>query len=146
MENIVKDFQPKQKTKLFQIRWKEGLGEPGCPYVIRWVFIFFGYSIRIHHWFKSDDLRYQHCHAWDFITFVLKGYYTDISDDGEEIMSTYKLKYRKAEHKHCVKVDAECWTILFTGRPKRNWGFWVNNKMFRPLRYFNKFGQHYICE
>ena len=33
--------------KKFQIRWGEKLGNPLCPYLKRWTFIFFGYSIRI---------------------------------------------------------------------------------------------------
>jgi len=145
MKTISKDL-PKNKIKLFQIRWHEKLGIETCPYVIRYVFVFFGYSIRLHKWYASDDTRAPHDHAWDFITFVIKGSYIDVSNNGEETMHRFKLKYRKAEHKHSVKIDKPCWTILLTGRPKRNWGFWVNNKMFRPLRYFNKFGQHYICE
>ena len=33
----------KQFGKYFQIRWKEELGLPECPYLYRWTFIFFGY-------------------------------------------------------------------------------------------------------
>ena len=33
----------KKFGKLFQIRWKEALGLPECPYLYRWTFIFFGY-------------------------------------------------------------------------------------------------------
>ncbi len=48
------DLQPKQRTKLFQIRWKEKLGDQEHPYAIRYVFIFFGYALRIHIWKCSD--------------------------------------------------------------------------------------------
>lgn len=64
--------------KLFQIRWAEKLGYPECPYLIRWTFIFFGYSIRIHHWIKSDDDRYFHDHSADLLSIVLKGQYWNV--------------------------------------------------------------------
>lgn len=64
--------------KSFQIRWKEKLGYPDDPYLIRWTFIFFGYSIRIHHWIKSDDKRYFHDHSSDLFSIVLKGKYYNV--------------------------------------------------------------------
>ena len=51
------------KFKKFQIRWAEKLGYENNPYLIRWTFIFFGYSMRIHHWIKSDDNRFFHDHS-----------------------------------------------------------------------------------
>ena len=141
METVSK-YLPKNTTKSFQIRWNEPLGTKENTYAYRWVFIFFGYSIRIHHWLSSDDLRHFHNHAWWFITFVIKGSYIDISENGEELMPTFKLKYRKANHAHAVKIEKECWTILLTGRPENKWGFLVNNKLLRPLKYFHKFGHH----
>ena len=64
--------------KLFQIRWAEKLGYPECPYLIRWTFILFGYSIRIHHWIKSDDDRYFHDHSANLLSIVLKGQYWNV--------------------------------------------------------------------
>lgn len=64
--------------KKFQIRWKEKLGYPDNPYLIRWTFIFFGYSMRIHHWIKSDDNRYFHDHSADLLSIVLKGKYWNV--------------------------------------------------------------------
>lgn len=64
--------------KPFQIRWAEKLGLQEYPYLIRWTFLFFNYSIRIHHWLKSDDDRYFHDHASDLVSIVLKGYYWNV--------------------------------------------------------------------
>ena len=61
--------------KFFQIRWKEALGKPECPYLYRWTLIIFGFSIRLHHWLRSDDNRYFHDHACDLISIILKGWY-----------------------------------------------------------------------
>ena len=56
-----------------------------------------------------------------------------------------KTAYRKAEHKHYVEVPKEgCITLLFTSKPFRKWGFYINGKLWRPLRYFSKYG-HPIC-
>lgn len=70
-------MKPFNKVKNFQIRFNEPLGTAECPYAYRWVLIFFGYSIRIHKWIRSDDKRYFHDHGWWFATFVLKGSYIE---------------------------------------------------------------------
>lgn len=66
------------KFKNFQIRWAEKLGYPDNPYLIRWTFILFGYSMRIHHWIKSDDDRFFHDHSSDLLSIVLKGHYWNV--------------------------------------------------------------------
>ena len=163
METITK-YTPKQKTTNFQFRWNEPLGVAECPYAYRYVFIFFGFSIRIHKWLRRDDKRYLHNHGWWFLTFVLKGSYTDVSlpkiyqndevdkaikegrisrNDVEdrEVLKRFTLKYRPANHLHYVEVPKEgCLTILITGRPLQKWGFWVDGKIKRPLKFFHKFG------
>ena len=60
------------------MRWAEKLGYPENPYLIRWTFLFFGYSMRIHHWIKSDDDRYFHDHSADLLSIVLKGRYWNV--------------------------------------------------------------------
>jgi len=141
-------MKPFWKTKNFQIRWKEPLGKPDCPYAFRYVLILFGYSIRIHVWIRSDDKRYLHDHAWNFRTFVLKGHYFNVSQNNDIIVreKVSFTAFRKADHRHYVEVPKQgCITLLFCSRPYRKWGFWVDGKQFkRPLKYFHKFG-HPIC-
>lgn len=141
--------EPKQKTANFQIRWREPLGLPECPYMYRWVLILFGFSIRVHHWLRSDDKRHMHNHPWNFVTIVLKGSYTDVSKaarpdypDIRETLTAGCIKFRRATHAHYVDVPASgAWTLLITGRKKQNWGFRIkDNQFFRPLRYFSKYG------
>lgn len=130
-----------RQFKYFQVRFNEPLGMAECPYAYRWVINFGLFSIRLHHFLRSDDKRYFHDHAWWFITLVLKGSYTDVSPDGEDVLTAGSIRYRKAEHPHYVKVaDGGCWTILITGPMSRKWGFWVNGRFKRPLKYFHKFG------
>lgn len=143
-------MKPFNKTKTFQIRWKEPLGVKECPYAYRWVFIFFGYAIRIHKWIRSDDKRYMHDHPWWFFTFVLKGSYIDVYEENSEIkkdhLKRFNYRYRSSGHKHYVDVPKNgCWTILFTGKPIRKWGFYIDGKFKRPLKFFDKYG-HPPCE
>ena len=74
-------YKPKRPFKRFQIRWREALGNSKCPYLYRWTFLFFGYSIRLHHWLKSDDRRFFHDHGSDLISIILKGEYKNVVPD-----------------------------------------------------------------
>lgn len=135
--------------KKLQLRWNEALGNPQSPYAHRWVLVLFGFSIRIHKWKCGDGIHF-HSHPWWFITFVLKGSYTDVYDDNgatkRDTLKRFSFRFRKADHKHYVEVPKTgCITILLTGRPIQKWGFWINGKMKKPLKYFHKFG-HPPCE
>lgn len=76
-------------NKYFQIRWKEPMGLPECPYLYRWTLIFLGYTIRLHHWIKSDDNRFFHDHSSWLISFVLRGYYWNVKPEHEDSTPYY---------------------------------------------------------
>jgi len=155
------DLKPERKRfKLFQLRWKEALGKPECPYAYRYVLNFGLFAIRLHHWIRSDDKRYMHDHPYWFWTLVLKGHYVDVSHNAEfdkpdtlfasetniEHMKAGILRFRPAKHKHYVEVVIpNTWTLLLTGPAKRDWGFWVDGKLKRPMKYFHKYG-HPACD
>ena len=156
-----------RKFKRFQIRWKEKLGYEDNPYLIRWTFILFGYSIRIHHWIKSDDNRFFHDHSADLLSIVLKGYYHNVKPIFINLPPIHKgwnnskycyvegifnswhnffhmgrsIWFSKAEDQHYLSIPkGGAWTLMFEGRPRHKWGFYVNGKKWRPLRYFHKYG------
>lgn len=152
-----------KKFKSFQIRWREKLGDQNSPYLIRWTIILFGYSIRIHHWIKSDDNRFFHDHSSDLLSVVLKGKYWNVKpiDDNKNPNNNEKYYYvegifnsfnnffhasksiwfSKAIDKHYLKIPkGGAWTLMFEGKPYHKWGFYVNGHKWRPLRYFNKYG------
>ena len=134
-------MKPYNQFKLFQIRWKEPLGRPECPYLYRWTFIFFGYSIRLHHWLRSDDKRYFHDHPFNFVSFVLKGHYTNVTPTGKTEVTQGSYWYAKGDGVHYLDIPkGGAWTLLFCSRPYKKWGFYVNGHLWRPLRYFHKFG------
>ncbi len=127
--------------KRFQLRWKEPLGKPECPYLYRWTLIFFGFSIRLHHWIRSDDKRHFHDHPMNFISFILKGQYTNVTPEGRFLVKAPNFWFSSGENKHYLDIPkGGAWTLLICGRPYKKWGFYVNNHLWRPLRYFHKFG------
>lgn len=128
--------------KFFQIRWKEKLGKPECPYLYRWTLILFGYSIRLHHWIRSDDKRFFHDHPCDFISIVLKGSYTNVTPNGKHQVKAGSCWKAKGYERHYLDIpDGGAWTLLFFGRPYRKWGFWIKpNQRLRPLEYFHRYG------
>ena len=124
----------------FQFRY-EALGHPECPYLYRWMLIVFGFSIRLHHWIKSDDRRHFHDHSCDLISIIVKGRYKNVTPEGSFDAVAWKPRFMKASNLHYLDVPNEgAWTVLLCGRPYRKWGFSVNGHKWRPLRYFHKFG------
>jgi len=126
---------------LFQIRWKEALGLPECPYLYRWTLVLFGYTIRLHHWIKSDDRRFFHDHSCNLISIVIKGTYKNVTPEGSFDVKAWRPRLMKATQRHYLDIPKEgAWTIILCGRPYKKWGFYVNDHMWRPLRYFHKYG------
>jgi hypothetical protein len=128
--------------RIFQIRWKEKLGRPECPYLYRWTLIFFGFSIRLHHWIRSDDKRFFHDHPSNFISIILRGSYTNVTPNGRNEVKAGSMWIAKAKDRHYLDIPkGGAWTLILCGRPYHKWGFWIEeNRKFRPLRYFHKYG------
>lgn len=135
-------MKPEKPFKLFQIRWKEPLRQGDTIYLYRWTLIFFGYSIRLHHWICSDVGPHLHDHPFDFISIVIKGRYTNVTPNGRIDVQAPSVWYARGDKTHRLEIPKEgAWTILLCSRPYRKWGFWVNQHLWRPLRYFHKFGK-----
>lgn len=129
------------KFKPFQIRRKEALGRPECPYLYRWTFLFFNYSVRLHHWLKSDDRRFYHDHSCNLISIILRGSYWNCTSCGNYFARAFRPRYMNALERHYLDIPkAGAWTLLLCGRPYHKWGFYVNGHKWRPLRYFHKYG------
>lgn len=125
------------------IKFREKLGLPTCPYLVRWRIETRLGSVRLHHWLGPDDDRAFHDHPWDFLTFVLKGGYTDTSPDGDERLKAPTWQYRPSTHQHTVYPDkGGAWTLVFTGPKIRPWGFWVAGKFKKANKYFLEHGHH----
>lgn len=142
---------PSPRTK-WAVKWHENLGLPDCPYVIRWRIETPVGSVRLHHWLGPDDDRAYHDHPWWFLTFVLRGGYTDrhpgwriglMTSVEEEHLRAPAVRYRPALHRHTVIPDpGGAWTVLITGPRVRNWGFWLNGKFRKANKWFATHGHH----
>lgn len=135
--------------KRFALTLGENLFCAQGVYLRRWRFETPWFSIRLHHWFHSDDNRNVHDHPWNFYTLILKGSYTDESPKGSQRVSAGHIYYRSAEHAHWVHLDPNTtvWTLVLTGPKIRRWGFWISarNKWTKAYKYFYEFGNH-PCE
>ena len=134
--------------KHLNVKWGEQLGRPECPYMRRWALLLGLFSLRVHHFYRSDDDRAFHDHPWWFVTLVIKGGYTDVSycpvckgyggsdqathclvcsDTGTKLdhLTAGSVRYRPALHQHTVRTDpGGVWTVILTGPNRRVWGFW----------------------
>lgn len=97
----------------------EKLGPAACPYLERWVADFGLFSLRLHRWLHSDDMRAYHDHAWWFLSLCLRGCLVDVSVEGEDVVTPGSVRFRRAEHRHAVRVVRPAWTLLLTGSEQR---------------------------
>src|SRR4051812_2647930 len=111
-------WNPRGDNRTTGVTWGQRLGEPTCPYLRRWVLnISRVGSIRLHHWYSSDDPRALHDHAWWFLTLVLKGGYYDVTgeqlwtengvlvqDYDHDRLRVGSVRHRAAHHAHSVVV------------------------------------------
>jgi len=89
--------------------------------------------IYLHHIVRSDYERACHDHPWDFISFILKGGYTEICEYPETAFgaaqTTRKWKRpgtfirHKATDFHRLELKAPAWSLVFSGKKTRIWGF-----------------------
>lgn len=125
------------------LTWGQRLGRDTCPYMRRWVLNAHFFSLRVHHWYSSDDHRAYHDHPWWFLTLVLCGSYTDTSDEGRDRLMPGWFRFRRADHRHTVVVDpGGCWTVMLTGPVSRRWGFWPKGRFMKTNKYFLTYGHH----
>lgn len=134
----MKEFTPSKKTN----RWRFGIKKSiitrwdNEPYLIRWtLFSCKLFSIKLHKILASDDAC-LHDHPWAFISFILRGGYVEQSykiennfvDREKTVSRIYhpgNILYRRALYTHRLEVFQPCWTLVFTSRYLRQWGFYT---------------------
>lgn len=117
-----------------QTAWvrNEAVGNPDCPVMIRSVLAVCGFSVRHHHFPPNHIDEHYHDHPWPFVTLVLRGSYTDLQPSGvKDTLRPGSLRWRAAGHIHRTQTaDQGCTTLVFTGRARSDWGFWVDGRYF----------------
>lgn len=108
------------------------IGGADNPYLFRWYVIprnkFF--NVYLHKFLRDDDDRALHDHPWWFVSLMLRGNYAEHTDAGIVKRSSPSVAFRAAAHRHRVELSRDhfgaavpCWTLVFTGRVRRVWGF-----------------------
>ena len=98
-------------------------------YLERWV-LWCGASLRLHKFHKGDDDRASHDHPWWFLSLPLRSYLELTPGCPSKKIKAYRLHFRGSGHRHIVKLLSAdpVWTVILTGRKKREWGFWNGEK------------------
>jgi hypothetical protein len=134
-------------------------------YMERWRIVdLVSWGVRLHHILRSDVDPELHDHEWDYCSVVLWGGYYEQREDGK--LTWYgpgSVVRRSAETRHRLelKVHAKgtvsmqtgtitwhsqrmvpAWTLVFRGRRRRKWGFWLKSGIFVPWQEFVAARQH----
>jgi len=121
--------------------FREKLGCPSDPYLVRWVLDFGYFSIRLHNWRKSDDMRAKHDHPWWFLSLVLSGLFVDRGDK-DVVRKPGSISFFPSSHQHSLGVLKPGYTPLICGPENRKWGFYINGKFIKRNRYFYDYKHH----
>src|SRR5688572_11228546 len=99
------------------------IDETNTPYMIRWtLFACSLFTIKLHKILISDD-DCLHDHPWTFISIILKGGYVEESRTGKKLYGPGSILYRPAHFAHRLEIYQPAWTLVFTSRRVKEWGF-----------------------
>ena len=84
------------------------------------------FGIMFHRIYRADRQRELHDHPWNFLSLLLRGSYVEDTPDGLKTRRWFNVK--RAEDRHSIREVSRSpvWTLVFTGRKRRTWGFWVD--------------------
>jgi hypothetical protein len=84
------------------------------------------FGIMFHRIFRPDNQRDLHDHPWNFLSLILLGSYVEDTVDGPRERRWMNVK--RAEDRHSIREVSRSpvWTLVFTGKKRRTWGFWVD--------------------
>ena len=92
-------------------------------------------NVRVH-CVRTSDPSDMHDHPWDYVTTLLHGSYTEVTEHGSTRYTAPCTLIRRAEDAHRLEVrHGPCWTLLVTGPVRRRWGFhtadgWVHWRQY----------------
>ena len=94
-------------------------------------------SIWLHAIHKADQDKHLHNHPWDFISVVLKGSYKEMTQQGIKFQTPGKINVRDGSEYHKIlEVESEVvYTLFFVSKPKRLWGYDVDNRFVDHEKY-----------
>lgn len=83
------------------------------------------FGIQLHWIYRPDNQRELHDHPWDFLSIMLRGFYREDTPAGRRERRWFNWK--RAEGRHSIRYVSRSpvMTLVFRGRERRPWGFWV---------------------
>lgn len=138
---------------------KEIVSKEGKVHFRRWrILATPWFNIYVHNIMRSDEEAHPHDHPWNFLSFILKGGYTEewlhfyedkAYQNGAPLLKSVRrpgsFVYHDAKdfHKLTLLKDG-AWTLVFTfGKRRPSWGFqtelgWLEHKTYRELKHEGK--------
>jgi len=137
-------------VKYFLFEWNNPIGIENSPYLYRWRIDFYFFSIRLHKWICSDDLRAYHSHPVNFLIFILKEGYCDWRPVLKEskVFNAFSVNVLRRDTLHCVEIKSSpTYTLLFTWGSPHKWAFYDRITMKKKNRdkYFIE-NKHHVCD
>jgi hypothetical protein len=103
--------------------------------------------VYLHHILRSDHDRALHDHPWNFVSIILRGGYYEHSDPRQRLSQlrgqfedgtafrwygVADVLCRGAGWRHRLRLPEghTAWTLVFTTRKLREWGFWIGGERF----------------
>lgn len=141
---------------IFGLRWgveSNRVHVGGEPYVDRWICYLGWVNLRLHRFWRGDDLRAPHDHPWGWwVTFPFTGYWESINFMKVEApagmkgmvfyrnvnyVKPWRFHSRPGTYRHIVLasdkvVGKPWWTFVIAGRRTRLWGFYPREGGFVP--------------
>lgn len=130
-----------------------GRAHENVNYMLRWMLLPKNnwFNIYLHKFVGDDDITLGlHDHPWNWYTLVLSGgykelQYSKITDGDLYIRKHYRpgdWTFRSATFIHAVQLHRRkgkplvAWTLNFTFKRKRQWGFWKDGVFTSATHYY----------
>lgn len=133
------DGRPRVPVNHFDIMQQDGL------YLRRFYLTPITWPVKlfIHKICLGDTDRDPHSHQWPFRSLILRGkylehvYHPNACDCGRLCARRYEqreaptgtLLINAAEHTHTIEIVRPVWSLVFVGRKKMDWGFWIMSRV-----------------
>ena len=100
-------------------------GDGRCAtYLYRWTLCATRWGkLYLHHFVGNDWSGDLHDHPKRFVSIGLRVSYIEQSLDGFRLWRAPWIRSFGATHRHRLYAS-DCWTLVWVGRPVREWGFW----------------------
>lgn len=140
MSSEIKPFLYKPK-KAWRFWHAFTIGYPNDPYLSRLTIIKTPwFSVKLHRIYRPDQQEDLHDHPWSFLSIIIWGHYLENTPDGYR--RRWWFNWKRAEDRHSIREVSRrpVWTLVFCGRERREWGFWVNDQWVLWTEYEKLYG------